>query len=89
MADVSAAIVAAANVAWPPRTIGLRISTAEVARSLGVRRLIAERAMDSACFLPKRAHTEARRFGGCEGYCNGRKRNRQERELSIGERSIN
>ena len=54
-----------------------------------MRGTIAEKAMDSACFLPKRAHTEARRFGGCEGYCNGRRRNRQERELSIGERSIN
>ena len=29
MADVSAAIVAAANVAWPPRTIGLRILDGE------------------------------------------------------------
>jgi hypothetical protein len=25
VSDVSAAIVAAANIAWPPRTIGLRI----------------------------------------------------------------
>ncbi len=29
VADVSAAIVAAANIAWPPRTIGLRILDGE------------------------------------------------------------
>jgi hypothetical protein len=27
--DVSAAIIAAANIAWPPRTIGLRILDSE------------------------------------------------------------
>jgi len=38
VADVSAAIVAAANIAWPPRTIGLRILDSEGSEVFGRRK---------------------------------------------------
>ena len=41
--DVSAAIIAAANIAWPPRTIGLRILDSEGREASAERRSIADR----------------------------------------------
>jgi hypothetical protein len=40
--DVSAAIIAAANIAWPPRTIGLRILDSQAVRYLADGRSIAD-----------------------------------------------